>query len=418
MRAAPLVAGLLALAAALPGARAEAKKRKKKDADATTSGAWQTAVEVKATTGAGVVSGEGTIRDGGGVVRLGVRAVPSFERDAWRLAVPVKADTRQTFGASLSETVLGAGFEARWRRSPRLRLEGGLGLSGTLRPDWPDLYQPRADGTLAPTDRYSHLDVGVEVGVAGIPLRHQHARLSYAFTVIDYEDDPSFDAVDEPTHLTPSDRTEHEIAGSWRYLGDGWKLGGGLDLAVKHWSLVYARDAGTGRTHAGAGGPPPNPLQLIVYVEPKVEGELELGGGWELGGALGWEFADDTFQGYYSYQGPHPQLELRGKPAARVELEARAELSWRTYGANSYAPGGSHPPLEYGDRRVDRRGKVGVEAGYTLSEHWGLFVDTDLIVRRTNFPDYVPGVFPDSRQYDVRWDYTNWLAIAGVRYSR
>ncbi len=36
------------------------------------------------------------------------------------------------------------------------------------------------------------------------------------------------------------------------------------------------------------------------------------------------------------------------------------------------------------------------------------------IWRDTNFPDYVPNVFPATRQYSIDWDYKNLSAVAGV----
>ena len=39
--------------------------------------------------------------------------------------------------------------------------------------------------------------------------------------------------------------------------------------------------------------------------------------------------------------------------------------------------------------------------------------------RDTNFPDYVPGVYPPTapRPYDIRWDYTNWSVLGGVEWK-
>jgi hypothetical protein len=50
----------------------------------------------------------------------------------------------------------------------------------------------------------------------------------------------------------------------------------------------------------------------------------------------------------------------------------------------------------------------------------GLYLTFDLSYRhrRTNFPDYVPRVFPASRTYDVHWDYDNVWVFGGVRWGR
>jgi hypothetical protein len=46
-----------------------------------------------------------------------------------------------------------------------------------------------------------------------------------------------------------------------------------------------------------------------------------------------------------------------------------------------------------------------------------VIADADVMRRDTNLPDYVPGVFPVTRAYDIRWDYTNWEATAGIEVT-
>jgi hypothetical protein len=85
------------------------------------------------------------------------------------------------------------------------------------------------------------------------------------------------------------------------------------------------------------------------------------------------------------------------------------------YGDGSYAPGRSHPPLDYGDRRADDRVNVRVEASAPLAKHLLLTAEVLGVTRWTNFPDYVAGVHPESRRYDIDWDYDGWTVLLGVR---
>lgn len=144
--------------------------------------------------------------------------------------------------------------------------------------------------------------------------------------------------------------------------------------------IAAAEGEATGLTHAGAGGPPPNPLYEQASFEPELDAGLELAGGrGELDVSSGYEIVNDRYEGYY-------------------------------------AAGGNHPPLEYGDRRVDRRFSTGLDVRDPLTAHWAIIGEADALIRRTNFPNYVPNVFPASRQYDIEWSYENYLVQAGVEY--
>jgi hypothetical protein len=395
------------------------KKKKKKKKKQQRPAGWRVGVESSASARAGALDGLGTRRASGAMQRAEADVELEIERGAWGLGVPVDASHRETQGASLDETSGSAGLELRYRHGPELRLSVEAEVSGVWRPDWPDQYQPVGDGTYLPTDRYSHWDREVGATVAAIPLRHHHARIEYGYALVDYREDPNFDPVNAPNHLVPSDHELHSAGLSWRYFGDGWKTGVAADAFLKRYFFAFARDAGTGLTHANPGGLPPNPLQELRGLEPALTFEREwLDGDLELGLSYGYEIQQDTFQGYYSYTGHHPEIDLTWAIRPGHALRGKAWLRWRTYGPNSYAEGGSHPPLTYGDRRVDRRGAVSL--GYRMRIAGGLHAvaDGDVIVRRTNFPSYEPGVFPSTRLYDIDWSYTNWSILAGVEYER
>lgn len=393
------------------------KKHRHRAAFETQLGSWQAGVDAHVGTSGGGLAGHGTLRENALFFGLGGEVEPQIERDRWRVRAPLSVEHRQTQGASLSESRIYLDGEVRYRRSARLRLTGEVRVGGVWRPNWPDQYQPMATGQLASTGRYSHWDRRIGFGVAGIPRRHHHVRARYRYTIVDYAEDPNYDPSTTPTHLVPGDHGQHDLDFSWRYLGKGWKVGAGLDIGIRNDYFAYARDASTGLTHAGAGGPPPNPLQQIVGVEPSIEGERTLAGGrLELGAAYGFEIVDDTYQGYYSYTGHHPQLDLSWKIRPHTTARVSGELWWRTYGANSYAAGGTHPPLLYGDRRVDHRGRARLRASTRLADHWTGTADGSVYLRRTNFPTYEPGIFPSTRDYDIDWNYDNWIFTIGAEY--
>lgn len=375
-------------------------------------------IEAELGLGGGVEVGRSTRPDTYAVIEASAEATPRFEWRWFRLSVPLEIAHHQTFGASLAELSGSGGVELRFRLGPELRIEAGGGVEGEWRPDWPDQYQPLANGDLAATDRYSNWTRGGGGRIAFIPIRHQHVDLSYRYELTDYADDPAFDPIDEPTHLVPSDHEEHSFGVGWHHHDDDFEVGGGLDAAYRQYFFAFARDAGTGSTHAGPGGPPPNPLQEELELEPYADVEFELAGDrLEIEVSYGHEILIDTFQGYESYQGPHPELAFEWRATDALRLEADFDFKYRVYGSGSYAEGPGHPPLEEGERRYDLRFTPGIEMTWKFAEAWAITAELEYTMRRTNFPDYAPGVFPASRQYAIQWDYDNFRAVAGIELA-
>ncbi len=405
----PVALAIVALTASPVWAK---KKRKKKKPEPA---AWTFALAAEAEVVAGALSGHGTIREGGGFVRASAEATPSLKRRWLTLELPVSIEDRETVGTHLPERSGDLDAELELRQGPRLRGSVHGGIAATWRPDWPDPYQPLAGGELGATSRQSHWDREVGAEIAGIPLRHQHARLQYDHTIVDYDDDDAYDPIDAPTHLVPGDHTDDELEASWKHHADSWKLGGSVELLWERWSKAYARDAGTGLTHAGTGGPPPNPLQRTFTITPAVVGEVTLGRV-EVSAEYGVAFSDDLYAGYYSYIEQRPELGVETPLPGGLHLEAEAALRWRRYGANSYAPEPpDRPALDFGERRSDRAFDLDVDLRRSIARHVDAVAGLDLRIRRTNYPDYVPGVYPQNRTYDIDWDYddvTVWLGVA------
>jgi hypothetical protein len=73
--------------------------------------------------------------------------------------------------------------------------------------------------------------------------------------------------------------------------------------------------------------------------------------------------------------------------------------------------------LDWGDRREERSVESGFDVRHPLAGSLELVGGAALRVRRSNFPDYVPGVYPASRAYDIDWDYDDVTVWAGVAWS-
>ncbi|MBI5488169.1 MAG: hypothetical protein HY905_12625 [Deltaproteobacteria bacterium] len=342
---------------------------------------------------------------------------PAFVFDRWRLELPAALSMRQTWPTSLAEMTAELDLGLEWRPSSRFRIGAEGGASLVLRPGWPDPYQPEAGGELSPTDRHSYVRPGAELTVSGIPVRHHHARLVYDYSHSDYFEDASYDPLEYPTHLTPADNDEHGLRAAWHWLDGGWRVGGEVDASWTHYRNTYARDAGTGLTHAGPGGQPANPLLELWTVEPSLDARVRLFHDvLTLRLGYGHEVVIDPFQGYGSYQGPHLSAAVELRPLAWLEVVVEADLEWRFSGANGYAAGGGHPPLDYGTSRTDEIYRPRVEVRLALADELALTGLGEYRGRRTNFPDYVPGVFPASRSYAIDWDYNDWLLLLGLEY--
>jgi len=373
-------------------------------------------VDLEMLQGVGMLSGDGIIQGSGPVSLTELDLHLKYRRGGLRMRFPVDLSHRHTLGYDLVESRGNAAIQARLEGTVAwLEAEGGI--TGVLRPGWPDPYQPLADGTLEPTDRRSYLapSAGGEVGLE--PVDGHRLTVSYAYKSYDYVNDPDFDPEAEPTHLTPGDQHRHTGEVAWRSdLGDV-RLEAGATAEHRSYTDRYARDAGTGLTHAGVGGDPANPLQTILDVEPGMQVRVQIGGGpVELRGGYGVEIVTDPYQGYYSYLGHHPSLGLDFEAEDGPQVALRGDVYLRRYGPDSYAEGATHPALEYGDRRVDNRVKGSADVDVPVHAHWSVAAEGEFLLRRTNFPSYEPGVYPATRTYDIDWNYTNWMAILGVRY--
>ena len=350
---------------------------------------------------------------------LAATLVPKLRLGDFVLSAPVEISHLEALSSPFDERQLSAALDADYQWSSAVRTSVTLGVSKTEKLDWPDLYQPSASG-LVTSDRYSHWDRELGVKVTWHPVRHHWVRAGYQYSLSDYTQDPAFEPVNRPNHLTPLDAEKHFAELSYRYAGRDLTLGVGVDGFLQNSFFVFARDAHTGKTHAGPGGPPANPLQELRGLGPQLEIGYELFHD-HLAIELKYrhELQEDTFQGYYSRSGPHPSLEVRYEPARRWTLTAATEMTLLTYGEDAYRLGPGHPALDFGDRRADRKYKAKLEAEWRVRKRVRLTASALYVVRNTNFPDYVPGVFPASTSsapgYSIDWDYRDFVLMLGVR---
>lgn len=416
-----------------PSARVEAtpavhkKKRKKKrpakpaerqselHAAASEKPKPTSGLDFKASASSGFQHGLGVRRFDSPVFALRAQWSPWRRLGPVRFELPFEYQQLNLPAADLNEVLGNAALRAALPLSRRLEPFAALALSGVWRPSWPDLYQPLPAGGLRSTDRFSYLQRTGQLGAQGLLGHATRARIAYSYSLWDYRTDPAFRPVDAPNHLPPSDHDEHALK-----LGASSSFGPfrarlTLDLFQRDYFFVFARDRRTGKTHAGPGGLPANPLYVTRGAEPELAISARLSS-LSLRGSFGVQLIDDVFQGYYSSVAHHPALGVRWSVSKKWSLELAGELWLRRYGPDSYAQGPGHPALTFGDRRAERTTGLLLESRWKLSNELTLLSSANATLRRSNFPNYEPGIFPRSARYSIAWSYDNWQLLTGVEY--
>jgi len=368
---------------------------------------WEPGIAARVRAGGGAIGGGDTISPGSGAMSIVAGELTGrLSRGRLLLEVPLEYSHRQTYNTNLTEIRARGGGRVTYRFTPAVRASAEAGLATTWKPDWLDPFQPLDTGGLATTDRYSHWDRRAGADVVVRTSRHERLRVAYDYVLAVYDHDPSFDAIYDPIHLTPWDREMHRIDAAYRVKEGVWKFRAGVELAQWNYFFMFAGDANTGVTHAGSGGEPPNPLLELRVAKPRLEGEVQALDELTVRARYEVELMDDTFQGYLSYTGHHPEVEVRASLPSDIEVSAQAELFWRRYGANSYdyEMDPTHPPLAWGDRRTERLWYFTLQAAKLFGDHWSAVAEAKLAVRRTNYA------------YAIDWNYVNWLAWTGAEY--
>ncbi|MBI4816857.1 MAG: hypothetical protein HY791_11395 [Deltaproteobacteria bacterium] len=351
------------------------------------------------------------------VFDLSASIKPSLRLGDFRFAVPLSLSHVERIDQPFDTTSGELGLIAGWRVSSWLRLgvDGGLGATGKF--GWPDSFQPRS-GELVSTDRFSHFDRSVGArAVVGVAKGHRlFARVEYLLE--DGTNDPSFQPVLWPDHIAPSDHALASLDVGWRHRRKRLGIGVGLRLSERRDFFRFAQDAGTGQTHASPGGSPANPLRHLLGLAPSVDARFAISRRFRGKAAYTLEIVDDPFQGYRSSVSHRPEVAVEYRSRARVSVKAWVGVDLKRYGEDSYAVVGSHPPLDDGERRYDRRGRLGISGAAPLMKHVWLTAEARGLVRSTNFPDYQASVYPSNRKYDIDWDYEGWTVLLGLRVTK
>lgn len=378
-------------------------------------------VDAEARLGGGALTGRGVHRNPAVLTLVAAAVEPSVHLGPVELRADLDLDHEETWAVPLRQSSGSASLEGELRPWDELRVAAEAGLAGVARPGWPDPYQP-VDGDpalgLMPTDRGSFVDLWAQARLLWLPAPRHFVRARYRFTRTDSFNDPVFDALGRPNHLTPFDHDEHALEVSWR--GSLGRVRPGLSLggARRDWFFIFSRDAGTGLTHVAEGGDPPNPLQAenALEAEPEVELELEKN---QLSFKLAWRvrLVQDPWQGYLSRLEQRVRLEgewIVGPRDTALALEGKLGFEHKVYGDGAYAEGPGHPPLDWGDRRVARSARLQLQLRFPHRQPLRAFAELEASALLTNFPDYVAGVYPDSQAYNVARDHQHGQFLVGV----
>jgi opacity protein-like surface antigen len=346
----------------------------------------------------GYFDGMGVRTDSGGLAVVELDLTPKLRLGSWTVDVPLRLDHRQTFGADLNETVMGAELAAMHKAGKTMRYGPIGGVTYTLRTGWPDLYQRNdATGALAKTDRYTHLD-----GFLGwqhwYRLGEGHnLRWKVRFLQQAYRHDPGFDETDpSPTHLVPRDNRQLRFDSSYRATHDVVSYGVKLDAFYRWDQVAVAREARTGAATTD--------LQHTWGVEPALTLDFHLAP-LELSLDYGLLKQVDAVTGYYSFTSHHPIARAELALGKQLSLHARAEAWLVTYGPDSKAR------TEDGKRLSSTKYALKGGARYALTKDLAAVADVEWATRDTNYPDYTaPGPV-------IAWDYTNTMVTAGVEWK-
>ena len=404
------------------------KKRKKKKGPARLM-RWRLGEELRLrvpatlTLRGGQLEGEGSRALSGPFGAATLKAQVALRRrgERWRLYLPIRYSHRETVGYSLGYRDLSVGARFKPSKKTAYHLTGRF----MLRPDWPDLYQPAVDGLGQPTgellgtDRYSY--TRIELGARHdyrLPSRWRMRARAQVYADL-FAIDPAYDPANRPTHLVPKSVTGGAVSARLR-----GRIFGGLReqvdarVELKHYLHTFSRDAQTGRTHAGAGGAPPNPYQTFVTSSVLTRTSHWLKGPkLRLIGRAGYTFNADTYEGYYSYHRLELGAAIRWVPTSWARLSLSYSWLPSYYTDSGYAAGGSHLPLDDGgDLRWSTTQRASARLEFKLWRGQVTpFAHASWLQRDTNFPDYEPFVNPASQPYTIDFDYVNLRAEAGVR---
>ena len=335
---------------------------------------------------------------------------------------PVEVGGR--IGTALDELRGAARLGVDLRAARRLRIALHGSVRGALRPGWPDVYQPVLDGSLEPTGelaatgRYGYFDVEAGLGAELRLDRRLSLGLAASYDRHDSADDPNYDEVFSPDHLTPGDR--QRVQGSVRLSGrrGDYRHASSLRVGWVDYGRVFARDAVTGATHATSGRVPANPLEENWIFGATTRHSLySRAMRLRFVGSLGYDYIYDEFQGYRSRHELTASFGVRLRPARGLAVEVTPHIRYARYTDDGYGEGDGHPPLE-GSAPVRQRLTVGGVAELSwnpLKRALSPFVRFTWDYSDTNYPDYAAWAHPQVAPYDIDFDWNRMAVLVGFR---
>lgn len=386
---------------------------------------WTLTVPVNGEVWSGYREGLGLRPEAGAVVGFETRIRPRLRsRKGLRVDSDLRYSQRDGVDAAFAERRFRGGLTVSYPVLGSTRASATGQYRRVSRPGWLDLYQPdpgSAGQDWLTTDRYGYSTYGGSVAVDHTLSKRLKLGLSAGVRDRTAVQDPNFDGILDPNHLTPTDRRRWVLKTyfSGRSRRKIWRYRTGLSLAKTDWRYRFSRDAGTGKTHAGPGGEPANPLYGTRTIRLRHRSSFWLKAiKARLIATGGLARVEDLSDGYYTGDDLELGLLTRVRPVRGVVVSMGGKVRWRRYGEDSYAEGGSHPALDDGTRRVSRRVEANARLAYAFwSRRVTVFGEGSRIWRETNFPDYTPRVYPAARDYRIDWDADTWQMRVGLSFK-
>ncbi|MDH4200493.1 MAG: hypothetical protein OEV66_08955 [Spirochaetia bacterium] len=289
-----------------------------------------------------------------------------------------------------------------------------------LRPKWPDLYQPNplqfggtADplyGSYLPTDRnsYHKLEPGLSMEYNGIKALPFSINLRYIRN-LQYID-PLFTQIN-PTHLTPSAYTGYAAQIEMTYrISKKLYISLANDFEYRSYDYELARDSVTGKTNYKK---TPNPLFSKMMNTSALGVLIKFGKNLSVKPFFGVELNSDLYQGYYSYTGIEPGIEVAHKIGNfRYTLKFSETLQF-------FDPVNSFDPLKTTDGKTLYKyyTKANLNMKYEFNKHIESFIEAGMFIKQTNYPAYVSGVNPAKKNYNIDFNFTNYSIMGGAAYK-
>jgi hypothetical protein len=315
----------------------------------------------------------------------------------------------------------------------KVDISANMNWAWQYRPQWPDLYQPNplryvdtldpAFDDYMPTDRNSYNKFEPELSFDFSGVKNLGIRFNTSFVRYIEEEDPNFDPA-VPTHLTPS--TYSGYSGDLK-LSYKFSKVFSLELANKAEFREYdnelARDSTTGKTHYST---QPNPNYTEFNNKITLAPEIKISSiSLTIKPFFALDINEDLFEGYYSYTGYEPGIEIEQK-IGKFKYIIGFSYDMQEFGPDSFDPVTVYDQntgaiSDYGttdgETLYKHYTKANLELEYRINNSFEIFIEGKMVLKTTNYPDYIPGANPSSKNYSIDFNYENYYIRSGVTYK-